>query len=162
MDKSSQLIIKFGQLKLFLDIIWYDTVYVWRLMRYRSFGKIYLIYSETQTINKDVRIYSSSAFYFRLEGSVLRFDFAGDPNHSSGEESRLTNFVEGNKGLIVAWGMRMMALWPDVAERVTAIKRILDDNIPQSSVTQQDRWKTAVANLLLVNMMVCTYAIDCK
>ena len=110
-------------------------------MRYLSFGKISLIYSETQTINKDVRIYSSSAFYFRLEGRVLRFDFATDPNHSCGEESRLTNFVE---------------LWAEVAERVTAIKRILDDNIPQFSVTQQDRWKTAVANLLLVNMMVCT------
>ena len=60
-----------------------------------------------------VSIYSSSIlFYFRLEGRVLTFDFAADPNHSSGEESRLTNFVEGNKSLIVAWGIRMMALWP--------------------------------------------------
>ena len=40
-DKSSQLIIKFGQLKLFLDIIWYDTVYARRLIAWVSFGKIF-------------------------------------------------------------------------------------------------------------------------
>ncbi|CAB4024472.1 Hypothetical predicted protein [Paramuricea clavata] len=49
----------------------------------------------------------------RLEGRILRFDFAKDPNHSSENESRLVDFVKGNKGLIVAWGMRMKAIWPE-------------------------------------------------
>ncbi|CAB4006089.1 Hypothetical predicted protein, partial [Paramuricea clavata] len=61
----------------------------------------------------------------RLEGRILRFDFTRDPNRSSENESRLVDFVKDNKGLIVAWGMRMKAIWPEVARHAVAIQRIL-------------------------------------
>ncbi|CAB4039158.1 Hypothetical predicted protein, partial [Paramuricea clavata] len=56
-------------------------------------------------------------------------------------------------GLIVAWGMRVRTLWPEVAERANAIKTIFL-NALQSSVPEQDQLGDAVAKLVLVHTMI--------
>ena len=49
--------------------------------------------------------------------------------------------------------MRMMPVWSSVAEQTPGVQRILQDIMP-SSVPDTDRWRTAVAKILLVRMMV--------
>ena len=53
----------------------------------------------------------------------------------------------------MAWAMRLMPVWSAVAERTPGIKRILEEVMP-SSVPDNEYWRTAVAKLLLVHMMV--------